>query len=74
MSFAYSLARTIRKATSCILIRFSLIISIGIVYNSCPSYSKVISGTGLLFMSLSLSLVSGSSILAIYGLYLNIGD
>ena len=71
MSFAYSSATTIRKATSCILLRFSFIITIGIVYNSC---SRVISRTSSLFMSLSSSLVSVSFILAVYGLSLNIGD
>ena len=37
VSFAYSSARTIYRATSCILLLFSLIITIGIVYNSCLS-------------------------------------
>ena len=74
MSFTYSSARTIRRATSCVLLRFSLIITIEIVYNSCLSCSRVISGTGSLFVSLSSSLVSGSSILGVYGLSLNIGD
>ena len=45
-----------------------------IVYNSCLSYSRVISGTSSLSMSLLLSLVSGSSILGVYGLSLNTGD
>ena len=74
MSFACSSARTIRKATSCVLLRFSPIITIGIVCNSYLSYSRVISKTGSLSMSLLLSLVSGSSILGVYGLSLNIGD
>ena len=73
MSFAYSLARTIRRATSCVLLRFSPIITIGIVCNSCLSYSGVISGTGSLSVSLLSSLVSGSSILNVYGLSLNTG-
>ena len=74
MSFACSSARTIRRATSCVLLRFSPIITIGVVYNSCLSYSRVISGTGSLSVSLSSSLASGSSVLAVYGLSLNIGD
>ena len=56
------------------LLRSSLIITIGVVYNSCLSYSRVISGTGSLSVSLSSSLVSDSSILAVYGLSLSIGD
>ena len=74
VSFACSSARTIRRARSCVLLRFSPIITIGVVYNSCLSCSRVISGTGSLSMSLSSSLVSGSSILAVYGLSLNIRD
>ena len=74
MSFACSSARTIRRATSCVLLRFSPIITIGIVCDSCLSYSRVISGTGSLSMSLLSSLVSGSSILGVYGLSLNTGD
>ena len=77
MSFTCSSARTIRRATSCVLLRFSPIITIGIVCNSCLSYSRVISGTGSLSMSLLSSLllgVYGLSILGIYSLSLNIGD
>ena len=74
VSFAYLSARTILRAISCILLRFSLIITIGIVYNTYLSYFKVISGTGSLSMSLLSSLVSGSFILAVDGLSLNIGD
>ena len=74
MSFTCSSARTIRRATSCILLRFSPIITIGMVCDSCLSYSRVISGTGSLSVSLSSSLASGSSILAVYGLSLNIRD
>ena len=72
--FTCSLARTIRRATSCVLLRFSPIITIGIVCNSCLSYSRVISETGSLSMSLSSSLASASFILALYGLSLNIRD
>ena len=74
MSFACSSARTIRRATSCILLRFSPIITIGIVCDSYISCSRVISGTDSLSMSLLSSLVSGSSILGVYGLSLNTGD
>ena len=74
MSFTYSSARTIRGATSCILLRFSLITTIGIVYNSCLSCSRIISGTGSLSVSLSSSLVSGSSVLGVGGLPLKVGD
>ena len=74
MSFTCLLARTIRKATSCILLRFSLIITIVVVYNSCLSYSRVISGTGSLFISLSSSLRPSSYILGVGGLPLNIRD
>ena len=74
VAFACSSARTLCGATSCVLLRFALITTVGIVYNSCLSYSRVISGTGLLSMSLSSSLASGSSILAVYGLSLSIGD
>ena len=74
MSFTYLSARTIYKATLYILLRFALIIIIIIVYNSYPSYSRVISRTGSLFISLLLSLVPGSFIIGVYSLSLNIGD
>ena len=74
VSFTYSSARTIRGATSCILLRFSLIIIIGIVYNNYLSYSRVISRTGSLFISLLSSLVSSSFILGVGGLPLKVGD
>ena len=74
VSFACLLARTIHEATSCVLLRFSPIITIGIVYNSCLSYSRVISGTGSLSMSLSSSLASSSFILGVGGLPLKAGD
>ena len=74
VSFACSSARTIRRATSCVLLRFSPIITIGIVCNSCLSCSRVISGTGSLSVSLLSPLVSGSSVLGVYGLSLNTGD
>ena len=74
MSFACSSARTIRSTTSCVILCFSPIITIGIVCNSCLSYYKVISGTGSLSVSLLSSLVSGSFILGVYGLPLNIRD
>ena len=74
MSFACSSARTIRRATLCVLSRFSPIITIGIVYNSCLSCSRVMSRTGSLSMSLLSSLASGSFILGVYGLSLNTGD
>ena len=74
VSFTCSSARTIRGATSCVLLRFSLIITIVIVCNSCLSCSRVISGTGSLSISLSSSLVSGSSILGVGGLPLKAGD
>ena len=74
VSFACSSARTIRGATSCVLLRFSLIITIGIVCDSCLSYSRVISGTGSLSVSLSSSLASNSSVLGVGGLPLKAGD
>ena len=74
MSFTCSSARTIRRATSCVLLRFSPIITIGIVCDSCLSYSGVISRTGSLSVPLLSSLASGSSILGVYGLSLNTGD
>ena len=74
MSFTYFSARTIRRATSYILLRLSLIITIGIVYNSCLPYSRLISGTGSLSISLLSSLVSSSFILGVGGLPLKAGD
>ena len=74
MSFTYLSARTIYKATLYILLRFALIIIIIIVYNSYPSYSRVISRTGSLFISLLSSLVSSSFILGVGGLPLKVGD
>ena len=74
MSFTCLSARTIRRATSCVLLRFSLIITIGIVCDSYLSCSRVISGTGSLSVSLLSPLASGSSILGVYGLSLNTGD
>ena len=74
MSFTCSSARTIRRATSCVLLRFSPIITIGVVCNSRLSYSRVISGTGSLSMSLLSSLEPSSFILGVGGLLLNIGD
>ena len=68
VSFACSSARTIRGATSCVLLRFSPITTIGIVCDSCLSYSRVISGTGSLSMSLSSSLASDSFVLGVGGL------